>query len=218
MLLVGRLAVPVGVQLHPGHALPLDRVRHDHGGATLGLLRLIERVEDPFHVVAVDLDHVPPEGLPLLDHGIDVQDVHDLVGLLDLVLVEDHAQVRQAVLAAEHGGLPQLSGLGLAVADHAVDPPVGAVEPPGDGHAHGHRQALPERPRGRLDAGAPDAVGVALQGRAELPEGPQLVVREEPPLRERGVDDRDAVALRQDEPVAVRPVGVLRPDAQLVEV
>src|SRR3972149_4359155 len=50
--------VPLGVVLHEGDALALDRVGHDDDRADGGL-GLVERLLDLVEVVAVDLDHDP---------------------------------------------------------------------------------------------------------------------------------------------------------------
>src|SRR6185295_13949210 len=61
LLGLGRLAVPLGVVLHEGHALALDGVGHDQRRRAAARLGLVERLVDLGHVVAVDLQHRPVE-------------------------------------------------------------------------------------------------------------------------------------------------------------
>src|SRR5262249_14697 len=70
---LGRLAVPLRIVLHEGHALALYGVRHDESRRALGGLRLIERLFDLADVVAVDLDERPAEGLPLRGDLLDFE-------------------------------------------------------------------------------------------------------------------------------------------------
>jgi hypothetical protein len=58
---------------------------------------------------------------------------------------------------------------------------------------------------------------VPLEGRAEVAERLQLLLREVAELRHRDVHDRDAVALREHEAITVGPERVIRAQAELVE-
>jgi len=58
---------------------------------------------------------------------------------------------------------------------------------------------------------------VAFQA-ARLAVGVHTLNREEATQRQRGVQRRRSVRLGEDQPVAARPPGIVRPDAQLVEV
>src|SRR4029453_12675290 len=68
-----RLAMPLRVVLHERHALALDRVRHDEGGAAGGRFRLVERLRDLRDVVAIDLEDGPAERLPFGGDRLDVE-------------------------------------------------------------------------------------------------------------------------------------------------
>ena len=205
LLGVGRLPVPVGVELHPGHALALDRLGHDRRRLAGRRHRFVHRVQDGGVVVAVDLDRVPAERPELLGERGEIHDLADPAGLLDLIVVDDHAEVVERELRRAHRRLPDLAGLRLAVADHAPHPALRAVQFSCDRHTDRDREPLAERAGRGLDPGHAQPVDVALQSRLELAERLQPVVREEPGSRERDVERRRAVALRQHEAVAIGP-------------
>ena len=98
-----------------------------------------------------------------------------------------------------------------AVVDQVVA--VDRVQMPlGDRHADRHRQALAERPGGRLDPVEHEILGMAGAGAAELAEVADVLDRR-PRVAgqvEQRVDQHRAVAGRQHEAVAVGPVRVGR--------
>ena len=81
----------------------------------------------------------------------------------------------------------------------------------GDGHAHGVRKSLTERPRCHLNSGGVTDFRVARGGRAQLSECPQIVEFQSVPVQpeKRVLQDR-RMSRRQDEAVAVRPTWVGR--------
>src|SRR5688572_30491616 len=207
-----RLAVPLGTVLHEGDALALDRVGDDEGGPALRGFRLVERLADLIQRVAVDLDDGPPEALPLGHHRLEVEDLRDEIVELDLVVVEDDGEVvermaRLPELRRRHRGLPHLPLLDLAVSENAVDAGGRATELETERHAERHREPFAERPGGGLDAGQRHAVGMTLQRRAQLAKRDQPLLREIAGLGHDGVERRHCVAFREDDAVAVGPVG-----------
>src|SRR5438876_724196 len=129
-----RLAVPLGVVLHERDPLALDGVGHDERRRPPGGLCLIERFVDVVHVVPVDLEDGPAERLPLRHDRLEVHDLRHEVVELDLVVVEDHAEVVErtvglAELRPRHRRLPHLAFMGLAVAADAVAAGAGGAEP-----------------------------------------------------------------------------------------
>src|SRR6266446_330564 len=126
--------------------------------------------------------------------------------------------IRGPELGRRHQGLPHLALLGLAVAQHAVHPRALPPELEPERHAHRDRDALAERAGGRLDAGQAHPVRMALERAPELAEGDQPVHREEAGSRHAEVLGGDAVALREDEPIAVLPLRAGRVEAQAIEV
>src|SRR6266571_62770 len=218
-----RLAVPLGVVLHERDPLALDGVGHDERRRPAGRLRLIERFVDVVHVVPVDLEDGPAERLPLRHDRLEVHDLRHEVVELDLVVVEDHAEVVErtvglAELRPRHRRLPHLAFLGLAVAEDAVDARAGGAELEPERQSERDRQALAERARRCLDPGQRAPVGMTLEWRAELAERDELRLGEEARPRHDRVERGDGVALGEDDTVPVGPVGALGVVAQPAEV
>jgi hypothetical protein len=152
-----------------------------------------------------------------LDQRLEVHDVlHEPVEL-DLVVVDDRDEAGDAVLARGHGRLPHLPRLHLAVAEETEDAVRIAVEPAGERHAERDREALPERARRGLDPGQRDAIRVPLEAAPELAERLQLGLGQLARLRQRGVQRRDAVALRHDEAITAGPRRVAGAPPERVE-
>ena len=131
-------------------------------------LRLAERLDERGDVVAVDLARVPAERLEL---GGDVAEIaHLLGGAVDLqpVAVDDGDQVVKLAMGGEHGRLPHLALLALAVAQQREHRLGLAVELEARGGAGGDGEALAERSGGHLDAGDLVGIGMALQAAAQL--------------------------------------------------
>ena len=167
-------------------------------------------------VVAVALLHVPAERGEL---GGNVAQVHDLARRpvdLQPIEVHDRHEVAQVVVGRQHRGLPHLALLQLTVTEQTEHRRIGrgcsgsAVQPKRKRQTVGEREPLPERTGGHLHAGDLVRVRVPLQRRAQLAQRGERVAREIARLRERRVQNRRGVALRQYEPVAVRPAGPLR--------
>ncbi len=201
--------------LHRGDALALLGLSDDRGGPGESAAAL-QRLDHLLHVVAVDLDRVPAEGLEL---GAHVSDVHDVLGGavgLKMVVVDDRGQVVDAEVDRRGRRLPCLPLLAVAVGEHpehlrgVVEP----VEPQRQADAHAHREALPERAGRDLDAGRAAHVGVSLELGADLAQPHQVLEREVAVLSQRRVLDRSGVALAEHEAIARRPVGILGVVAQ----
>src|SRR5262249_12394415 len=78
------------------------------------------------------------------------------------------------------------------------------------------RKALPEWPRGDLDARGVAVLGMARRPGAELPEVREIVQREcESPEVEQRVEQHRRVAIREDEAVAQRPRAVARIEVEI---
>src|SRR5438876_833317 len=213
-----RLAVPLGVVLHERDPLALDGVGHDERRRPPGGLRLIERFVDVVHVVPVDLEDGPAECLPLRHDRLEVHDLRHEVVELDLVVVEDHAEVVErtvglAELRPRHRRLPHLAFLGLAVAEDAVDARTGGAELEAERQSERDRQALAQRARRCLDPGQRAPVGMTLERRAELAERDELRLGEEARPRHDRVERGDGVALGDaDDAVEDLPDVLVDPD------
>ena len=161
-------------------------------------------------VMAVELEHVPAEGSPLVGQRLQFHDVlHETVEL-DAVVVHDGADVIDLVEGAEHGGFPDLAFLDFAVAQHHIDAGRAAVHPQREAHAQREGEAVAERTGGGLEHGEEAHVRVALVDGAELAQGVQLVFGAVARFGQRGVEHRRGMALGKDEAVAVGPLGVGR--------
>src|SRR6266511_5333398 len=80
-----RLAVPTGLVLDRLHTFPLDRSR-DHGDRLArGGRRLRVRAVDRLHVVAVDLDRLPAEGVRTVSVDVEIPADHRLAALAEPV-------------------------------------------------------------------------------------------------------------------------------------
>src|SRR2546428_751310 len=97
-------------------------------------------------------------------------------------------------------------------------PPRLVVHPRRERQPDGERQPLPFGPRGILDAGGRAEFRMALEAAVDLAERHEFVDGEEAALREGRIPDGARVAFAQYEPVAVRPLGFLRIDAEDLEV
>jgi hypothetical protein len=84
----------------------------------------------------------------------------------------------------------------------------------GERNADAHREPVPERSRGRLDAGHQHAIGVRAQRVAPPEKATEPVPRKEPLLREDRVEGDRSVALAEDEAIAPFPSRVRRIHAQ----
>ena len=166
-----------------------------------------KHVHEGLQVVPVDGAHVPAEGREL---GAQVARIAHLARAavdLQAVAVHDGGQVVQTAMGSEHGRLPHLTFLALAVAQKREHGAAVPVERQAGGAAGGDGEPLPQRPGGHFHAGQLVGVGMALQARAQLAQGRKLFAREVACLCERCVESRRRMAFRQEEPVAA---GLLR--------
>jgi len=219
------LAVGLGGARHLGDAPPDLGAGDDQLGAPVVLrLGLREGGQEAIQIMAVHRARVPAEGgengggvlaLGHLGHGVE----GDVVGIVD------QDQVVELVVAGEGGGLAGHALLQAAVAGEADDMVIedgvaGGVEaghghPGGDGVADGVGHALAERAGGRLDARRPDVLGMARGERAGLAELLQFVQRQRVTGQmEPSVEEHRAVPGREDEAVAVDPLGCGRVEPQ----
>src|SRR5262249_47564145 len=131
----GRCSMPGDLVFHEADSLPLHGVRHDEGGLALDTCRSVQTVGDLSHVVAVDLQDVPVERAPLVDHRLEWHHLIHVTVDLSVVVVEDRSEGIHLVFRGAHRRFPDLSLLRLAISDYAVDVELAAVELRSDGHA-----------------------------------------------------------------------------------
>ena len=133
--------------------------------------------------------------------------MHGRAALAEPVDVDDRDQVVEAGVAGLLEGLPHRALGQLGVAAEHPDPEVGALEPlAGERDPDRDRQALAERAGGDVDPGDLRR-RVALQARAELAEGEQLLVVDRAGHLVHAVEQRRGVALGEDEVVVGRVLG-----------
>ena len=172
-----------------------------------------ERV-DVFRHLA-DLDDVPAVGLEPLARLIAQGELGRTVDG-DVVVVVDVDEPAEAEVPGQRGGLVahafrqvavRADGEDVVVADLGTEagPQVGL----GDGHAHAVGEPLAERAGGHLDAGGVAVLRMAGGAGTPLPELLDVIEGEAVPGQvEHGVEQHRGVPSREDEPVAVGPVGL----------
>jgi hypothetical protein len=179
--------VPLRVLLGEREAAPLQRVGNDDARPARLKGQGGEGGAQRRYVVAVHLAHGPAEGAPLIRHRRHVEQVGDWAVGLELVMIDDSDQGVEPVLGRGHRRLPHRALVGLAVAHDDEDAAVALLKAGGQRHADANRQAVAERPGGRLHAGSPVALGMAAQHRSGLGLAQQLVLREEAFIGQDGV-------------------------------
>src|SRR5207248_3231165 len=116
-------ASPAATPIMFDSAMPTSKNRSGYFAAKsstfVEFLRQPEGIDALGVVVAVDLDHVPLERTQLVCEGVEVLDLLDQSGLLDLVVVDDRGQAVDAEVARGHDRFPDLPLLRLPVAEHA---------------------------------------------------------------------------------------------------
>ena len=199
--------MPVRLAGEEADALALERARQDHGGLAGGAARLGQRPEDLRHVVAVDGDGVPAEGLPApLERG---QVVFELgaAALAERVDVGDADQVVEREVLPGGGSFPHRPLGAFAVAHEHVGAVVGLQAARVQGAADAGAESLAERPGGDVDERQARR-RVALEIGGELAEVEQVAARHEAGLGPRRVEQRRGMALRQHEAVGMLVLGV----------
>ena len=213
------LAMGLGRAGLVGTAVADDRAAQDDRRTVRLVPRHFDRGFDPGEVVAVHNPlHVPPVGIEPQARVLREGQVRAAVDRDAVVQVEDD-QPAQSEVSREGTGLggDALHHVPVAGDDIGVvvdDLVAGAVVPGrqvglGHGHAHGVRDALPERSRGGLHAGRISVLGMAGRLAFPLPEVPDLIEGEVVAGEmEHGVEQHGPVSAGEHEAVAVRPVGV----------
>ena len=141
----------------------------------------------------------------------------------DVVVVVEHDELAELLVAGERGGLAAdalhhaaVAGEHVGVVVHDLGAERGGQEALGQGHAHAVGHALAQRPGGGLDAGGVAELGVAGRAAAPLTEGLEVVQAQVVAGEvQHGVEQHAGVARRQHEAVTVRPGGIGRVVAQM---
>ena len=193
------------------------RPRSDEGRA-IALLRIVQCLVDRVRIVPIDRDRLPPgrgEACRLIGAVGQGKRAVDR----DLVVVPDHDELVQLQVArkrdrfltdALHQVAVRRQNEGVVIDDIVAILLVQSGLR--DGHANGGRDALAQRPRGRLDPGSVTVFRMSGSLGTDLTKVPDLIERDVlVPEQEQGrVEQHGAVAGRQDEAIAVRPVRMVR--------
>src|SRR3990170_5054203 len=115
-LSIRRLAVPLPLAFHKGDSLAFDRLAEYQRGSSFGFLGLVQGPNNCGEIVPVDLQGVPVEGAPFIQQRFQIHDVFDGSAELDLVVVEQRAEIVEPKLRRGHRSFQYLSRLALAVA------------------------------------------------------------------------------------------------------
>lgn len=211
-----RLAVQSLAVLDIGDALALEGAGEDDGGLPGGGAGLPVGTVHGVHIVSVDLDGVPAEGLEAAGVGVQVVAVPGRAALAQPVHVHDGRQVVQILVRRVLGRLPHGALGEFAVPAQHPHPVAGAVQPlPGERDADADRQSLSERAARGLHPRHPARGGVPFETAADPAEGEQLAVLDGADGLVGRVQQRRGVPLGQDEPVVARVGGPLEVVAQM---
>src|SRR5215472_3198895 len=213
-----RLTVPAIIAFHEVDAVAGDRVGDDDGRLLVDRLHFMKGVDDAPHVVAVDVDDVPTEGLVFHSERFERHHALRRSVDLDIVAIDDAREVVQTVLAREHRRFPMQACFVFRVRGQAVSAPRGAIHSSGIRNPARLREARAKRAGRRFEAEQAIALRVTLKPASELAQRHELVDGKVTGARHRRVPHGADMAIREDETVAIRPHRFLRPMVEYVEV
>ncbi len=157
----------------------------------------------------VNFLHAPAEGFEAVAINIDVVAERGFLALAETVGVHDGDKIIQLVNARERRGFPNGAFGDFAVAEQNVGVVIQLVLSRGERHADADAKPLAER-TGRHVGEREARRGMAFKVIAKLAELQQFRNRDETVFRPRGVKQRRGVAFREDEPVVVVIMRILR--------
>ena len=214
-----RIAARLVGRAEPDHRLHRDQRRL----ARLSPGRRDGRVKRLAVVAVAPLD-VPAAGLEARGHILGEADRGRAVDG-DVVVVIQHDQLAQAQMARKADGFLPDAFLQAAVAGEDIGVMIDQIvtelcrQPPfRQCHAHRRGQTLAQRAGRRLDPLGMAVFRVARRDGSPLAEVPDLLQRHVLIARQvqQGIEQHGRVAVRQHEAVAIRPVGVLGVELQVV--
>src|SRR5262249_17401775 len=133
-----------------------------------------ERALQLSDIVAIALEHLEAEASPLVGQRLHVLDLEHAASRLDLVVVDDRREMRQAMLVGAGRRLPDRALVDLAVPHQHVDLAVAPLHAGRQGHAYADRQAVAQRTGASLDPGH-DGFRVTAEDRVEATEAVELL-------------------------------------------
>ena len=161
--------MPSHLVLHIGNALAFHGLHDDGCGHALGGSRLSEGRAELIEIISIrNPYHMESEALKLLGNRIGgIDHIYRSVDLQPVV-VHDHAQIVEFLGCREHGCLPHLSLLDLAVAQKRVYTVVLIAELRGECHAHRDGNSLAQRSAGSVHPRRVLYTGMSLEMGADV--------------------------------------------------
>ena len=147
----------------------------------------VERIEHGGKVVAVDPLHMPTEGGPLLDDGLEAH--HAMRVPVRLLIVEVHQgnQIAQPMVGSTHRSFPRGTLVEFAVGHRVVDERGVVLMAKRERDANRYRQALAQGPTGHLHARCVRRHARHRQPAVVAAIGLQFLLREDAGLKQRRV-------------------------------
>ena len=158
------------------------------------------------------------ECFKLLIDGIRRADFADRAVDLQVVVVNDHAQVVQFVESCEHGSFPDLAFFDLTVSEECIHSPCLVRKLCGKRHSDRRADALSQRSRTHIRTRNFLHTRMALQIRSQMAQSRKILYRKISPVCKRTVKTRRSMAFGKDKSVAVRFLRVLRVDVHLLKI
>ena len=121
-------------------------------------------------------------------------------------------------MGGKHTGLPHLSLLNLTITQQGVDPGGFALVLQSQRHTAGAGNALSQRAGGHIHPGNGIHIGMALKVGINMPQGGQILHREEAPIGQSRVQAGGRMTLAQHETVTILPLGILGIDVHFFKI
>ena len=158
--------------------------------------------------MAINLPHGPTKGAPLVGEGLQVHHFFDRAQALNLVVVHDGDQVIEMMLRGKQDRFPVGTLVAFTVAEQTEDAPGLGIPLACQRHARCHGQTVPQRASGYFDARHVFMGGMTSETRAILVESVQPIEGKEARFRQHCIVGGAAMALAENEAVAIGPVGL----------
>src|SRR5579884_3004561 len=199
-----RAVMPQHVILHEGDSATLDGVGDDAGRPVIGTLG--EGGAKGIMIMAVDTERVPSERAPLRAERFEIDRIGHAAERLQLVVVDNRAEIGEAMMAGEHRRFPDRALVAFAVAENREHALAAAEPPQVERHSGSNAEAVAERAGGDFYSGHALVADVTREGRAVAIVRVERLDVEESPFGKRRVDAGSGMALGEDEAVALGPV------------
>ena len=190
-------------------AVPLVGSGDNREGTAARGASVIERAHYRRQIVAIDDLGGPALGLEFAAVNFHIVLVHGWLALAESIDIGEHNEIVQAVMPREGRRFPDVSFGQFAVARQHVNAGGGFSDARTDRQAGAHGESLPQGTGGRVHAGNARR-GMALEFARKLPQRHEPRNREDALFRQRRVENRRGMALRQHKSVAGERRGIRR--------